>query len=76
MDKQILKLHPDSVARLFTATYPIPDNLSSTKIFFVYQSTTRADEQSFFSMYNLYKRILEQRGAIVHLQSNAESFTE
>jgi len=75
-DKQILKQHPDTVASLFTTTYPIPDNLSGTEIFFVYQSTTRADESSFFSMYNLYKRILEQRSAKVHLQTNAESFTE
>ena len=74
-DKVLLEKHPEQLLKMFEQNTHIPESLKSITIIFVYNPTTREDDRAYMSTVNLYKQLLEPRGATVIVQANNQNFT-
>jgi hypothetical protein len=67
-------INTQTIAARFLKAYPIPQNLNGITVIFVYLPASITDDKRYTKMVQLYKFILEQRGATVVLQTNNSNY--
>lgn len=68
-DYVVLQKHREQIIGRFTKILPLQD-IHGIEVYLIYQPKSDADNDRFILMANLFKEILEQKGAIVHIGSN------
>lgn len=69
-DKNRLIQSPSKIRDRFERCHLLPENLKGIKVFFVFQPVTREEDFQYLKMIDVYKELLEPRGAIVKVQAN------
>lgn len=67
--KRMLNGNKNQIVALFDKTHLLPDTLKGLTVFFIYQPKNRQDDQQYFKMTDVYKQLLESRGAVVTIQA-------
>jgi hypothetical protein len=73
-NQQLLLEEPNKVVDIFKATHLLPDNLKNVQVIFVYQPATREEDLKFNAMLDIYRKLLEPRGATVTVQANNDKY--
>ncbi|MBS1511059.1 MAG: hypothetical protein JST86_09470 [Bacteroidetes bacterium] len=68
--KRLLAKKPEAVIKQFDKTQLLPDSLQGISVFFCYQPKDRQADATYNNMVQVYKTMLERRGATVHIQAN------
>lgn len=68
-DYLLLQKHREQIIERFTKLLALQD-IQGIEVYLIYQPKSDADNDRFILMANLFKEILEQKGAIVHIGSN------
>lgn len=68
-DYLLLQKHREQIIERFTKLLALQD-IQGIVVYLIYQPKSDADNDRFILMANLFKEILEQKGAIVHIGSN------
>lgn len=72
--KHLLTKNTAAVRKIFEQTNLLPDSLQGVSVFFCYQPTDREDDAAFNAMAQVYKSMLESRGAVVRIQADNNHF--
>ena len=70
-NQELMVKKPDKIIELFNASNLLPDSLKGFNIMFIYQPSTRQQDQQFEAMIRVYRKMLESRGATVKVQANS-----
>lgn len=70
----VLQANPAKVVKLFEATHLLPSRLDGIKVIFIFQAESRDVEHKFLSMISVYRMLLEERGAIIHVQADNKNY--
>jgi hypothetical protein len=70
---QLLK-GADGVVKRFDDSKLLPATLSNMAIYFVYKPLSREDDARFTAMVKVYRKLLEKRGASIHVQAQNKRF--
>lgn len=73
--KDLLFNHPEKLIAIFEQTKLLPDDLKGFNIFFVFQPKSRDEDKVYVAMSNIYKSLLEKRGARVTVQASNKNYT-
>jgi len=73
--RKLLYKNPQEIKKIFQNTHLLPDHLNGITTVFVYQPKDRADDQLFNAMVEVYKSLLQERGAKVIIQANNTHYT-
>ncbi|MFN8266483.1 MAG: hypothetical protein U0T31_00615 [Chitinophagales bacterium] len=68
-DYLLLQRNREQIIERFTKVLAL-QNIQDIEVYLIYQPKSDADNDRFILMANLFKEILEQKGAIVHIGSN------
>lgn len=68
-DYVVLQKHREQIIGRFTKILSLQD-IHGIEVYLIYQPKSDADNDRFILMANLFKEILEQKGAVVHIGSN------
>jgi hypothetical protein len=69
-NSDLLIQDPAKIADLFEKAQLLPENLKGIRVFFVFQPVTREEDFLFLKMAEVYKKLLEARGALVQVQAS------
>lgn len=72
--QSLQKLDAKKIREKLEASHPVPENIANIKIAIVYQPTDRKDDLRFNKLFQAYKLMLEEKGAVVTGQSTNEHF--
>ncbi|MFN8250265.1 MAG: hypothetical protein U0V75_00180 [Ferruginibacter sp.] len=72
--KYLLAKNPAAVSKSFEQANLLHDSLQGISVFFCYQPTDREDDAAFNAMAQVYKSMLESRGAVVRIQADNNHF--
>ena len=64
----------EKVKSLFDNSKHLPDNLKGIRVYFVFQPNTRQEDNTYLSMFRVYKSLLKERGAIVSYQATSKNY--
>ena len=67
--KNLLIKNPLKIADKFERFHLLPENLSGIKVFFLFKPTTRDEDFDYLKMIDVYKHLLEPRGAKIIVQA-------
>lgn len=73
-NKALLQQHPEQVAHLIEQRKSISDSISHTTLILVYDPKSRADDEVFMKMTEVYRLIFERRGVTVIVQATNKSY--
>ena len=73
-NQELLQRRPNKVMEIFNNTHLLPDSLKGIKIFFVYEPHNREEDQRFNAIAEIFRVLLESRGAEVRIQANDNNF--
>lgn len=72
-DKSLLK-KPDTVIAIFQKACPLPENLYGLQVYLVFQARDRQQDHIYGEVSSIYKRMFEERGAKVTIQSHTDNY--
>lgn len=62
--------NPVAIVSLFNKTGLLPSKLNNVTVVFAFHPNTREEDQLYLAMINVYKKLLESRGATIIVQAN------
>lgn len=68
--KNLLLQNPVKLVEQFNKAHLLPETLIGIKVFFIFQPASREEDLLYLKMADIYKRLLELRGAIVKVQAD------
>jgi len=71
--QRTLLKHPQEIAAIFSKTGLLPENLKNISVCFVYTPASREIDRLFAATVQVYKAMLEQRGASVTIQATTSN---
>lgn len=70
----VLQSNPNKIVKLFAATQLLPSRLDGIKVVFVFEPESREEEQKYMAIMSVYRQLLEERGAIIHIQADNKNY--
>lgn len=68
--KKMLMKAPKKIKEQFEKSKLLPENLSNMRVFFLFNPATREEDKEFMKIVEVYRILLESRGAKVTVQAN------
>lgn len=69
-NQELLHKKPTQVSRIFEDAHLLPKDLRFIKIYFVFAPGNREEDKMYMGMIEVYKKLLEPRGATIIVQAN------
>ncbi len=74
LGKALLYTHPEKVITLFEQARLLPDDLKGFNVVFVFESGNREEDKAYTAMSDIYKSLLEKRGARITVTANNKNY--